>query len=138
MQVEHWSRTRDLDMRRALLHTADLLVRYPAPVVLPVMVLSDQPSAPPDDRFEVVVADHRVIDFRVWLVQVQQDLLVRWERHPSLNGAEGGAEAAIATILNLVRDGDLPRAKAELRLRHLAEQAVIVDAQLQIALRDLG
>lgn len=52
--------------------------------------------------------------------------------------AEGRAEAAIATILNLVCDGDLPRAKAELRLRHLAEQAVIADAQLQSALRDLG
>ena len=65
LQVEHWSRTRHLSLRRAARYATDLMVRYPAAVVLPVMVLCDQPSTPPKDRLHITVAGQSVLDFRV-------------------------------------------------------------------------
>ena len=52
--------------------------------------------------------------------------------------ARGKAEGRLVAILELVQTGDLPRATAELRLRHLVEQGLAESAQVEAALRCLG
>jgi hypothetical protein len=83
LQVEHWSRSRDLDLRRALRYTADLVLRHPDDVIVPVMVLCDHPAQPPVERLTVGLAEFQTIDFRVVVVEVQRDILPRWHRHPT-------------------------------------------------------
>ena len=226
LQIEHWSRSRDLDLSRALRYTADLVLRHRGEVVLPVMVLCDQPTQPPQDRLVVGVAEFQTLDFRVVLVQAQRDILPRWHRHPTVflavmaalvrdlsptdralrairfaltfgietaaralpliedfatiasneterlrfhdhlrkdrtmasvidmfrkefkaegkaegkveGKAEGNAEGRVQALVELVLAGDLPRATAELRLRHLVEQGQATADLVEAALRRLG
>ena len=51
--------------------------------------------------------------------------------------AKGKVEGRVAAIIELVQSGDLPRATAELRLRHLVEQGLAESAQVEAALRCL-
>jgi hypothetical protein len=83
LQVEHWSRSRDLDLRRALCYTADLAVRYPEAAVIPVMVLCDRPAEAPPDRLVIAAGGFQTVAFQVVLFQVVRDVLARWQVTPT-------------------------------------------------------
>ena len=52
--------------------------------------------------------------------------------------AESKAEGLVDSLITLVQAGDLPRDRALLRLRHLAEQGLISAAQCEAAVQRLS
>ncbi|MFM2089985.1 MAG: hypothetical protein RLZZ127_474 [Planctomycetota bacterium] len=108
--VEHWSRTRSMDLRRAAHYATDLLLRHPDAAVLPIMVLCDADArTTADDRLTITVAHHPILDFRVRLIRIQSDL------PPRLPGCTNPVLIVLSALLQ-----DLPPVDRALRSLRLA------------------
>lgn len=112
--VEHWSRTRQVDLARVLIYTAELARRHPGVAILPVLVVSDAESADAvGHRLAWSVGDLPVLVFQARVLAVRGELLQRFRQRP--NPVLG----VLAALLH-----DLPPVELALRATRMVVQVL--------------
>jgi len=107
--IEHWSEIRKVDLRRVLWYVADLALRHPHAVVLPVILVTDPATKDVSGRLDMVVAGRVTIALHAQVIRITAADLPRLRLLQNrvagmlMALAYQGIEAALAAFMHMAQ-----------------------------------